>query len=106
MFQRKPQPESQERCFAPHCDQSVLHSPESGCIYCSKYPDWQELRIRWRINFSGENDPNKAPCPSTHFRSEDTINRWHGNIPMTKEQQEKDDEYWATFRKAIADLIP
>lgn len=69
------------RCGAPHCDPSVLHSEESGCEYCQKFPDWQELRRRWRINFTGENDPDKAPCPATHFRPLETINRWGGNVP-------------------------
>jgi hypothetical protein len=71
------------RAFAPHCDQSVLHSEDSGCRHCQKYPDWQALRRRQRINFTGEHDPKKAPCPSESFRDLSTIYRWPGNRPRT-----------------------
>lgn len=62
----------------PHCDSSVLHAPEV-CEYCDKYPNWQEYRILSRINFTNETDPDKAPCPSTHFRPAEIVNRWGGN---------------------------
>lgn len=69
----------------PHCDQNVLHSPKWGCRYCNEHPDWQELREAWGINFTGEYDPNKLPCPSLRFRSEDRVHgegAWHGNVPI------------------------
>lgn len=58
---------NEERAFAPHCDASILHGP-GKCEYCAEYSDWQSLRELWQINFTGEYDPAKAPCPSTYFR--------------------------------------
>lgn len=65
---------------APHCDQSILHAP-GVCEYCDKYPDWQELRNFWGINFTGGDDPKKAPCPSTFFRPSGYRDAWPGNTP-------------------------
>ena len=64
----------------PHCDSSVLHAP-SICQYCDAHEDWQELREVWGINFTGENDPNKIPCPSTRRRSLNAVHTWPGNRP-------------------------
>jgi hypothetical protein len=72
-----PVPE-RDRAFAPHCDASVLHAP-SACQHCDHYPDWQELRDLWRINYTGEHDPGKAPCPSEHSRTAEIRDRWPGN---------------------------
>lgn len=69
-----------ERAFAPHCDSSILHAP-GACEYCDHYPDWQQMRVTQCINFSGEHDPEKAPCPSTAFRPEEIRDRWPGNRP-------------------------
>lgn len=67
-----------------HCDASVLHAP-GECRFCDEYgADWQAYRELARINFTGHEDPDKAPCPSTHFRSVETINRWPGNRPTEK----------------------
>lgn len=63
------------RAYAPHCDQSILHAP-GACEYCDHYPDYQEARAVARINFSNENDPDKAPCPSTFFRPAEVRDRW------------------------------
>jgi hypothetical protein len=68
------------RAYAPHCDQSILHAP-GVCQYCDHYPDWQEVREVQRINFTGENDLNRAPCPSLHFRPAEVRDRWGGNVP-------------------------
>lgn len=62
----------------PHCDPFILHA-FNECKYCDDCPEAQEYRQLARINFSGHNDPDKAPCPSTYFRSEETINLWGGN---------------------------
>jgi hypothetical protein len=62
----------------PHCDHRLLHSP-STCTYCDAHPEWQALRIAWGINFTGENDPNKAPCPGSRFRPAEQAAQWHGN---------------------------
>lgn len=67
------------RAFAPHCDQSILHAP-GKCQYCDEYPDWQEMREVQRINFTGENDADKAPCPSEAFRPAEVRDRWGGNV--------------------------
>ncbi len=66
----------------PHCDQNVLHKP-GLCRYCDAHPDWQELREVWGINFTGESDTSKFPCPSIRFRTAEQAQRWHGNQPTT-----------------------
>jgi hypothetical protein len=67
------------RAFAPHCDQSILHAP-GECEFCDKYPDWQEMRTTQRIAFTGEpTSDDKAPCPSTWFRSAVQRDLWPGN---------------------------
>jgi len=68
----------------PHCDERVLHRP-GKCEYCDAYPDWQDLRVRWAINFTGENANGKTPCPSTLRRPLETIERWPGNRPSPLE---------------------
>lgn len=70
----------ENRLPLPHCDQSILHAP-GVCDFCDKYPYEQSLRLQWRINFTGEHDENKAPCPSEHFRSERDRDNWPGNRP-------------------------
>lgn len=73
-----------DRAYAPHCDSSILHAP-GVCVYCDKYPDWQEYRRIARIAFTGEPDEGGAghiaPCPSTYLRSPEVRDRWGGNIP-------------------------
>lgn len=64
----------------PHCDQTILHAP-GKCEFCDRRPDWQQIREAWRINFTGESDENKAPCPSEYFRSGELRDRWPGNRP-------------------------
>ncbi|KKN86884.1 hypothetical protein LCGC14_0264460 [marine sediment metagenome] len=71
----------------PHCDPSVLHAP-GKCKYCDNCPKGQEYRQLARINFSDEHDSNKAPCPSTYFRSEETVNLWGGNRVQPAEEKE------------------
>jgi hypothetical protein len=44
--------EGEERAFAPHCDQRILHAP-GECWACDLYPDWQALRVKWGIAFTG-----------------------------------------------------
>lgn len=65
----------------PHCDPQVLHSP-GVCIYCDRYPSWQDRRAAAGVNFTGVYDPAKEICPSQRERSLDTINRWGGNRPQ------------------------
>lgn len=60
----------------PHCDDLVLHR---DCEYCNEYPERQRKRAADGINFTGEYDPSKKPCPSEERRSLEIINRWPGN---------------------------
>lgn len=64
----------------PHCDAKILHSP-GVCVYCDEHPDWQAYRLAAGVNFSDTDDPQLAPCPSTHFRSGEIRDRWYGNVP-------------------------
>lgn len=57
------------------------------CEYCDYYPEWQEYREVARINYTGHQDPNKAPCPSTTWRSLETIEKWGGNISTSSRDQ-------------------
>jgi hypothetical protein len=50
-------------------------------------PDWQEYRETARINFSGHNDPYKAPCPSVWFRTPEMRDLWHGNVPQPSDEE-------------------
>lgn len=66
-----------------HCDSSILHAP-GECEYCDTYgKSWQEYRELARINFTGHEDKDKAPCPSTYFRPTEVAHRWPGNQPQT-----------------------
>jgi hypothetical protein len=76
----------------PHCDQLVLHGPKANCRYCNEHPEWQQLREVWGINFTGENDPEKVPCPATLRRSVENIHKWPGNRPKNEDGSEPDPE--------------
>jgi hypothetical protein len=65
----------------PHCDQNVLHR-KGKCDYCDMYPDLQKLRIKQKINFTGELKPNKEPCPSDLSRGFKQAEKWHGNTAI------------------------
>lgn len=63
-----------ERAFAPHCDPRILHAP-GECWACDLYPDWQALRTKWSICFTGEVPLNSVaghqlqlPCPADYAR--------------------------------------
>lgn len=69
----------------PHCDQRILHEPRGTvangtCTFCDKHSEWQELRVAWGINFTGQTDPDKLPCPADFARG-DTHQNWPGNRP-------------------------
>lgn len=68
---------------APHCDDLVLHAP-GQCEYCDKVPRWQAWRVENGVNFTGEKDPNKKPCPAEVVRGDD-CQVWHGNKPYLEE---------------------
>ncbi len=84
----------------PHCDSLVLHYPGT-CEYCDGYPDWQANRLRRGINFTGEGNPLKHPCPAEEKRPLETINKWHGNVPMDEEQKRSDQEWLRELKKLL-----
>lgn len=65
----------------PHCDPRVLHAPLE-CEYCDKHSEWQELRVYWKINFTGHHEPDRTTCPSEIERPLSNINKWDGNVPQ------------------------
>lgn len=75
-----PREEAPERAHAPHCDSTILHAP-GACPYCDEYPDWQQLRETWQMNFTNQYDIGKAPCPSVYFRNPADRDAWPGNRP-------------------------
>lgn len=66
---------------APHCDARILHAP-GECKYCDWFPQRQQDRITQSINFTGQTDPKKAPCPAMFFRDADSLAHWGGNQPQ------------------------
>jgi len=85
----------------PHCDSNVLHAPKE-CVYCDEHPGDQIFRALSGVNFTGHYDEEKQLCPSERVRPLETIEKWHGNIAMTPQQQAIDDEYWAEFEQQLA----
>lgn len=79
------QPDPTDTCGyhigAPHCDQRVMHRP-SECRLCDDHPEMQQIRETWGINYTGEYDPEKLPCPAEVERSLESINDWGGNQPI------------------------
>lgn len=74
-----------EEAKTPHCDPAVLHAP-GECVYCDELPDWQALRRRWGIAFTGHQpkiygDPpfQEIACPSDIRRPGGAAGRWPGN---------------------------
>lgn len=95
------------RVSYPHCDARILHR---DCDYCNKYPEWQALRIAWGINFTGEDDEDKLPCPADKARGDNHM-KWHGNVPMIDGQvaipfpsQESISEAVEGIKKAIGEI--
>lgn len=76
---RKYKPNEEPPVSFPHCDSSILHAP-GLCQYCDKHGDWQELREAWGINFTGETDEGKLPCPADARRGDKHM-LWGGNLP-------------------------
>jgi hypothetical protein len=62
----------------PHCDSRVLHAP-GECRYCDGFPEWQQARRVWGINFTGHHDKGFRKCPSESSRGLKTIEQWPGN---------------------------
>lgn len=62
----------------PHCEARILHAP-GVCKFCDMNPSWQQLRVFWGINFTGENEEGLLPCPADFARGE-THSSWDGNV--------------------------
>lgn len=66
----------------PHCDDRILHAP-GECKYCDGHPDWQELRKRWNIAFTGHAaEHGQTACPTdlaVLFNERGDYNQWPGN---------------------------
>lgn len=98
----------------PHCDSRVLHAPEDGCKYCNAHPEWQALRVAWNIAFTGHSlDKNGKPvvgdfgvpvqpCPAEAERGMESINGWHGNVPMTPEAEKVLDDHFAKLHEDLS----
>lgn len=69
-----------------HCDCRILHAPKI-CEHCDHYPQFHRARELWGINFTGEHDPKKLPCPSEVSRSIENIDRWYGNVPRPADEK-------------------
>ena len=87
----------------PHCDDAVLHAP-GECVYCDRYPEAQARREANGINFTGQHDPSREPCPAEARRGLGAINRWSGNWPTTQqdidERREAARAFWAEQRES------
>ena len=56
------------------------------CSYCDEYRQAQDQRAICGINFTGEDDPTKLPCPAEAARGLDNLEHWGGNkamVPIT-----------------------
>ena len=63
---------------APHCDSRILHMPGS-CQFCDLHPEYHTARKMWGINFTGQYDEDKLPCPSEVDRVLEDIEQWGPN---------------------------
>jgi hypothetical protein len=80
----------------PHCDTRVLHAP-GECEYCDRHEDWQMLRERWGIAFTGHPPQDEdlhglirkqLPCPADYNRPPESPSdhrRWYGNVAKKKD---------------------
>lgn len=62
----------------PHCDARILHAP-GKCHHCDLFADFQQYRLLSEINFTGENDLRKSPCPSLWTRTAAQRDAWPRN---------------------------
>lgn len=85
----------------PHCDSLVLHGP-GKCQFCDRFPERQEKRLAAGINFTGENLPERKPCPSTEKRTEEQVSAWSGNRPEGYKEGEGPNEALKSELAALA----
>ena len=67
--------------LAPHCDPWVLHA-SGACDACDLFPELQHARQLLGMNFTGQGDASKIPCPAEQRRELARIQRWPGNRPF------------------------
>ena len=99
IFRKRPKPEPEELISEepqyPHCDSRILHAP-SECEFCDRHPDWQQLRKRWGIAFTGHEPKDEVvgelpyqvvhkqlPCPADFNRPAESPSdhrQWPGNV--------------------------
>lgn len=84
----------------PHCDSNVLHSPGT-CEYCDHYPEAQNARRISGINFTNTDTPGFLPCPSTAFRTVQSIERWPGNRATLGFKSRADQHIMASVEDAL-----
>lgn len=89
------------RSFAPHCDQRILHE-HGECWACDLYPDWQALRVKWGIAFTGHQPEEERlgpvaeivavrrqlPCPADFNRPPGSASD-HQNWPNNRAEKER-----------------
>jgi hypothetical protein len=80
----------------PHCDGRILHAP-GVCTYCDMHPEWQELRLAWGINFTGEEheytkhireelkDVEEGRLPRGTMRSWESFQKFKDYVESSKE---------------------
>jgi hypothetical protein len=84
----------------PHCDHTILHAP-TNCKYCDAHPEWQAYRVAMKINFTGERDPDKLPCPSSLKRPAHKAHQWPGNRPTEVDvelEKTPPESYWERLK--------
>jgi hypothetical protein len=87
-----------------HCDDRVIHRPQA-CLICDEFgADLQTERFVLGVNYTGESDPAKAPCPATLQRPLDAIYAWHGNVPVTPEKIAQDLAWVEEVRAAVREF--
>jgi len=92
----------------PHCDSFILHSPSSDCIYCKmpEFESFHDIRRELELRYTGERYPlGWEQCPAEVRRGLDTVEKWHGNLPVTPEMEFEEDEEWSNTLAALRQLV-
>lgn len=93
-------------CFAPHCDQRVLHAPLE-CAYCDDYPAWQHYRTLIGVAFTGhEPAKGETPCPSDARRGTGQAHTWGGNRPTNARSPQEETSVSRVFYGGSVDDWP
>lgn len=70
---------------SPHCDVRILHAPKT-CLTCDHFPEWQDLRMKWGIAFTGQEPTDDQPIAdpadlAVMMGKRGALNKWSGNRP-------------------------